>query len=122
MIDAGELDVARDELVWLLEDCRDFLAAHRLLAEIALEAGDVRLARAHFGYAWQIGEGALPPGRVAGPLPYALSANQAFLESGKGLAWCLIQLGKPDEARPILDQLIAFDPADPLGTKALATP
>src|SRR5688572_17437238 len=47
MIDAGELDVARDELLWLLEDCRDFIAAHRLLAEIALEAGDVKLARAH---------------------------------------------------------------------------
>src|SRR5687768_14077660 len=82
MLAAGEIDIARDELIWLLEGCRDFVTAHKLLGELAAAEGDVKLARAHFGYAWQIGVAALPAGGLDGPLPYARPANQAFLEAG----------------------------------------
>ena len=52
MIDAGEVDVAVDELRWLLSGCSDFVDAHRLLGELALSENDLPLARAHFGYAY----------------------------------------------------------------------
>jgi len=45
MIAAGELEIARDELLYLVSDCRGFLEAHNRLGELALEEGDVPLAR-----------------------------------------------------------------------------
>src|SRR5204862_2589681 len=49
MIASGELEIARDELLYLVGDCRGFLEAHNLLGELALEEGDVPLAQGHFG-------------------------------------------------------------------------
>ncbi len=57
-------------------------------------------------------------GRPA-PLPYRLVANQAFLESGKALAWCLVQLDKRDMAADVVAQLLECDPTDPLGVRGL---
>jgi hypothetical protein len=114
MVDAGELDVARDECRWLLEGCSDCLEAHRILGEIALEEQDIPLARGHFGYAYRLGTTALERAGTKGPLPYRLEANQAFFESAKGLVWCLLQLGKPDMAAEIVAATIACDPSDPL--------
>ncbi|MEX2118563.1 MAG: hypothetical protein WD847_03060 [Pirellulales bacterium] len=117
MIDAGELEIATDELRWLLNGCSDFVAAHRLLGELAMEQRDVKLARAHFGYAYDIGLSALPPAGLPGPLPYRVPANQAFLEAAKGLAWCLHELGQHEQALSVLDQLLSCDPSDPLGVR-----
>jgi hypothetical protein len=119
MIDAGEFDIARDELRWLLDGCHDLLEAHRLLGEIAVETGDLPLARAHFGYAYEIGLKALPAGKPPGPLPYSITANQAFLESAKGLAWTFRELGRGDCAREVLALLLACDATDPLGAAAM---
>ena len=55
MIEAGETEVARDELQWLLGGCTDLIDAHKTLGEIALVEHDLPLARGHFGYAYQIG-------------------------------------------------------------------
>lgn len=118
MLAAGENEIAIDELRWLLDGCGDFIAAHRLLGELALADGDLKLARGHFGYAYEIGLSALPPRGFEGPLPYRLAANQALLESAKGLAWCLHELGKPKLARRVLGQLLLLDPSDPLGVRA----
>lgn len=115
MLAAGEVDVARDELIWLLEGCRDFVAAHKLLGELAAAEDDLRLARAHFGYAWQIGMAAMPAAGLKEPLPYSQPANQAFLESGKGLAWCLKELGHAEQFQEVARQMLACDPSDPLG-------
>lgn len=119
MLDSGELEIARDELRWLLEGCSDFIAAHRLLGEVALELGDLSLARGHFGYAFQIGDAALTYTSPAALAPYRYAGNQAFLESAKGLAWSLKGLNKPEDARQILERLLALDPDDPLGARAL---
>lgn len=121
MLDAGETDVALDELRWLLNGCSDFVAAHRLLGELALEDGDLRLARGHFGYAYEIALSAFPPRGLDGPLPYRLPGNQPFLEAAKGLAWCLHELGKKQLARRVLKQLLDCDPTDPLGVRAWQT-
>jgi tetratricopeptide (TPR) repeat protein len=118
MIDAGEVEIATDELRWLLNGCSDFVAAHRLLGELAMEQRDIKLARAHFGYAYDIGLSALPPAGLGGALPYRVPANQAFLEAAKGLAWCLRELGQDEQALAVVDQLLACDPSDPLGVRA----
>ena len=119
MIAAGETDVARDELRWLLEECHDFLDAHRLLGELALADEDLPLSRGHFGYAVRIGQRAIERAGNPRPVPYRLPANQAFHESGKGLVWCLLKLGKRDLAVETFELLTSCDPADPLGLRKL---
>jgi hypothetical protein len=114
MIQAGEVDVAIDELRWLLNGCSDCVAAHKLLGELAMAEGDHRLARGHFGNAYEIGLSALPSEGLKGPLPYRLPANQAFLEAAKGLALCLRELNKPRMAMRVLDVLLQLDPSNPL--------
>lgn len=127
MIDGGEYDVATDELRWLLEGCRDFQSAHHLLGELALLQGDTTLARAHFGYAFQLGAEAVElawgDGPPRGTISYDRPGNQAFIETGKGLVACLIALGKREQAHDVARQLLAWEPADPLAIAQLvATP
>jgi tetratricopeptide (TPR) repeat protein len=119
MLSAGEIEIARDELRWLLEECNDFLDAHKLLGELALVEEDFPLARGHFGNAFQLAQTAI--GQSAPPklVPYARPANQAFFESGKGLALCLQQLDKPDLAKDVIRQLLACDPSDPLNLRGM---
>jgi hypothetical protein len=117
MIAAGEHDVAQDELRWLLNGCSDFVNAHRLLGEMSLTDGDVALARGHFGYAFQVGWSAVPREGLPGPLSYKLPANKGFFEAGKGLAWCLHELGKTSMALEVVRALLKCDPFDPLGLK-----
>jgi tetratricopeptide (TPR) repeat protein len=117
MLESGEVEIARDELRWLLEGCSDFIQAHRLLGDLALADGELKLARGHFGYAFQIGRSALPLEASSARLPYRLPANQPLLESAKALAWCLHELGKTDQALDVLRELLRWDPDDPLGVQ-----
>lgn len=111
MIAAGELEIARDELLYLVSDCRGFLDAHNLLGELALEEEDISLARGHFGFAYEIGLDSLPPG-FRGILPAKRDYNRAFFLAGRGLARCLIARGQPQEGRDVLVQLARFDPRE----------
>lgn len=119
MINAGETEVAVDELRWLVSECRDAIEAHYLLGEIAFEALDFRLARGHFGYAVELGWSALPAAGVGGKLSYTLPANKPFLQSAKGLAYCLGELKKPKTAVAVARELASWDAADPLGAAML---
>ena len=114
MLDAGEIDIAEDELRWLLAGCGEFVEAHRLLGEIAMSEGDAALARGHFGYAFQIVTTALPKQGLPRPLPYCRKANRPFFEAGKGLVWALQQLGDTNLAAETVQQLLRLDPSDPL--------
>jgi len=117
MLDAGEVEIAREELRWLLQGCADFMQAHLLLGEIALAEDHLRLARGHFGRAFELGYSALP--QLQGlALPYRLPANQPFFQAGKGLAWCLYKLNQRPQALAVVDVLLACDPTDPLGVSA----
>ncbi|MBI2824615.1 MAG: hypothetical protein HYX69_08020 [Planctomycetia bacterium] len=111
MIEAGETEIARDELRWLLNGCPDCLDAHRLLGELALVEGDVRLARGHFGYAYDLGLAAIPDAKGTGTLPCRLPSNQGFFLAGKGLAHCLRELGSEAPAREVESRLLALDPS-----------
>ncbi|HTI49897.1 MAG TPA: hypothetical protein VL475_03060 [Planctomycetaceae bacterium] len=111
MIAAGELEIARDELLYLVSDCRGFLEAHNLLGELALEEDDVSLAQGHFGFAYEIGMDSLPPG-FKGRLPANKEYNAAFFLAGRGVARCLIARGQDAKGREVLEQLARLDPQE----------
>ena len=119
MIEAGEMDVALDELRWLLSGCSEFIAAHVLLGEIARAGGDLPLARAHYGAGYQLGLQTLRRAKMPKPLLYSQLANQSFFEAGQGLVWTLEKLGKPQMAEEIVATLIELDPSDPLQLRAM---
>jgi hypothetical protein len=119
MIATGENEVAIDELRWLIETCTDFVEAHYLLGKLAVEtANDVALGRAHFGFGYQLGMRALERARNPTPVPALHPANRPFYDAGRGLAWCLAELGKREMALEVVENLRRCDPADPLGLRA----
>ena len=75
------------------------------------------LARGHFGAGYQLGLQALRRARLPKPLPALHPANRMFFDCGRGLAWCLHELGKSSMAREVLEQLLEFDPTDPLDVR-----
>ena len=120
MIEAGELDIAIDELRWLLSGCSEFIEAHKLLGELALAAdNDVPLARGHFGFAVTLGLKTVQRAKAAGPLPYNQPANRPFYEAGRGLAGCLAKLGMMPKAEELVRDLVRLDPSDPLMLRAM---
>lgn len=120
MVQAGEADIAIDELRWLLGGCSEFIAAHALLGELSIDThADVPLARGHFGFAYQLGQKALRRNRCRGPLPGRQPANEPFYQAARGLAYCLEELGKRKMASEIADEVRKLDPEDPLGVAAL---
>lgn len=120
MVEAGELEIAIDELRWLLSGCNEFIAAHRLLGDLAIAAdNDIPLARGHYGAGYQLGLQALRRAKMPKPLLYAHPANAAFFEAGRGLAWSLAKLDKELMACEIIDTLLRLDPGDPLKLRAM---
>jgi hypothetical protein len=120
MIDAGETEIALDELRWLLSGCQDFMAAHRVLGDLAMETGDLKLARGHYGYAYQIAMQAIDRAGGVQSLPFCSETNRTFWESARGLVQCLGKLGKPGMQRDVIQHLLAIEPSDPLQLKGLA--
>ena len=120
MIDAGEFEVAVDELRWLLSGCSELMAAHVMLGELALEMGpDIKLARGHFGFAYQLGEKALRKANVAAQLSASQPANRPLFEAARGLAWCMEKLDRPQTADEIIATTRRLDSSDPLGIAEL---
>lgn len=119
MLDAGEIDVARDELRWLLNGCSDHIAIHYLLGDLALAENDLPLARAHYGYAFQIGYRAWKKAYMPLPFTQDLPENELFFAAGKQLAWCLKLLEKKELLNEVVAILLRCDPRDPLQLKAL---
>jgi len=120
MVEAGETEVARDELVWLLSECPDFLDAHVHLGLIALEEEDPKLARGHFGRAYEICLRTLESAGNPQPLPYELVGNRPFYEAVKGLVHCLLDMGRPKMAKDVCRRIAPLDPSDPLGIQRLS--
>lgn len=118
MVQGGEIDIALEELRWLLSGCSDFLRGHRLLGELAQRSGDLDLARAHFGYAFHAGAKAWKKSGKPVPLPFQRDANRDFFKSGQSLVKCLVQLNKLKMAREVVDVMLKCDPTDPLRVKA----
>jgi hypothetical protein len=120
MMEAGELEIAVDELRWLLSGCAEFIAAHELLGELAVAIdSDLSLARGHFGAGYQLGLQALRRANMPKPLLHAQPANRSFFEAGRGLVWTLERLGRREMADEIVQTLLQLDPSDPLQLKSL---
>ncbi|RIK85196.1 MAG: hypothetical protein DCC67_04260 [Planctomycetota bacterium] len=118
MIAAGEGEVAIDELRWLLELCSESIEAHYLLGKLAVEtSGDISLGRAHFGIGYQLAARALERAGRPTPLAALHPANRPFFDAGRGLAWCLAELAKSDMALQVVENLLDYDPSDPLGVR-----
>ncbi|MCI0335480.1 MAG: hypothetical protein L0228_19920 [Planctomycetes bacterium] len=114
MIDAGEAEIALDELRWILSDCAENIAAHVLLGELAAEAGDFPLARGHYGTGYQLGLQTLRRAKMPKPLLYSQPANRAFFDAGRGLIGSLEKLNKSTMANEVVATLVELDPSDPL--------
>jgi hypothetical protein len=118
MLAAGETEIATDELRWLIETCTDSIEAHYLLGKLAVEgANDLALGRAHFGFGYQLGAKALERAGNPKPLSALHPANRPFYDAGRGLAWCLAELGKREMALEVVESLLRYDAADPLNLK-----
>lgn len=120
MVEAGETEIAHDELVWLLSECPDFLEAHVQLGLIALEDDDAKLARGHFGRAYELALRALDAAGGPQPLPYELEGNKPFFQAAKGLVHSLMELGRKQAAREVCQRIAPLDPSDPLGIQRIA--
>jgi hypothetical protein len=119
MIDAGEHEIALDELRWLVSDCAENIGAHVLLGELAAAAGDFPLARGHFGAGYQLGLQTLRRAKMPKPVLYSQPANRAFFEAGRGLIGSLERLGKSAMANEVVATLVELDPSDRLGVRAM---
>jgi hypothetical protein len=112
---AGDPESARDALRYALSACSDNLWVHVALGQIALkEFRDPTLARGHFGYAFELGHRALPPG-FRGRLPRDRPNNRPFYEALDGLIACLEALGQTRECMPLRslhDQLSSGAPRE----------
>lgn len=102
--EAGEHELAVDELRWLLEGCSSFIAAHVLLADVARDENRWDLAQAHYGYAFESGLKAIPSG-FRGWLPPDRPANRDFFTAGRGLLDCLKRSGDLSRAREVAGRL-----------------
>ena len=120
MVEAGETEIAHDELVWLLSECPDFLEAHVQLGLIALEEDDAKLARGHFGRAYELAFRALDAAGGPQPLPYELDGNKPFFQAAKGLVHSLMELGRKQAAKEVCQRIAPLDPSDPLGIQRIA--
>jgi hypothetical protein len=120
MIDAGEFEIAVDELRWLLSGCPEFIAAHELLGELAVAMhDDLSLARGHFGAGYQLALQTLRRARLPKPLLYSQPANRPFFDAARGLLWTLEKLGRKDMSQEVLETVLELDPSDPLRLKLL---
>jgi hypothetical protein len=119
MIAGGEIDIAIDELRWLVDGCREMISAHYLLGRLAVEVDhDLPLARGHFGFGYELGMRALKRNKMPVPVPADHPANRPMYDAGRGLAWCLHEMDMSVLALEVLEKLIACDPRDPLGLKS----
>jgi hypothetical protein len=96
--EAGDVEAARDALRYALQGCGDNLWVHVALGRMAMEEfKDPTLARGHYGYAFELGQRALPVG-FSGRLSRERLANQPFYAAIEGLASCYEALGKAGES------------------------
>lgn len=119
MLDAEEVEIARDELRWLLEGCPDNIAIHYWLGDLAMREQDVKLARGHYGYAYEIGHRALRREHFPTPLPVDREENEIWYAAAKQLAWCLKLLEKKDLLIEVVKFVRHCDPQNTLQLEAL---
>ena len=94
-------------------------AADTHLGLIAMEENDLKLARGHFGRAYELCLRAFEAAGSPQPVPYELAGNHPFHEAAKGLVHCLLETGRRKVAQDVCRRIAALDPTDPLGIARL---
>jgi hypothetical protein len=98
---AGAVDEARAALRYALDGCGENLWIHVALGRIALEVdNNLALARGHFGYAFELVRGAVPP-EFRGVLPADRHANRPLYTAIDGLLACAEREGRIAELQEL---------------------
>ena len=106
--EAGEPEDACDALRFFLGACGEYLQVLVALGKIALqEKNDPKLARGHFGYAFELVERVLANG-FNGRLPKDRPANVPYFEAGEGLAACYDKMEQPQDAAWVRKRIAAL--------------
>ncbi|MDX2035615.1 MAG: hypothetical protein SFX72_03105 [Isosphaeraceae bacterium] len=91
----GDIEAARDALRFALQGCGDNMWVHVALGRIALESDrDARLARGHFGYAFELAQRAIPP-NFRGRIPMEHPSNEPLYRAIDGLLACYASMKEP---------------------------
>lgn len=115
LLEAGDVEAARDALRYALQGCGDNLWVHVALGRIALdEFKDPALARGHFGYAVELAQKAFPPD-FRGRVPRDRDANRPYFDAIEGLAVCYDALAKTQEAATLRQLAQRLSPVRPKG-------
>ncbi len=120
MIEGGENEIARDELLWLLSGCNRLPAGPQTAGRVgagrrrrAAGAGAFRLCLRAGVEGAGAGRGQGRRARIAG------RPTRPFSRRARGWAFCLRELDKRDLAADVVARLLALDPSDPLGVAGL---
>jgi hypothetical protein len=84
-----------------------------------MEEDDLKLARGHFGRAYELCLRAFEAASNPQPIPYDLPGNRPFHEAAKGLVHCLLETGRRKVAQDVCRRIAPLDPTDPLGIARL---
>ncbi len=109
MLEHGDDELAEETLRWLLDGCSEFIEAHMLLGHVAENEHRLDLARAHYGYAFEIGKRAIPRG-FKGNIPSDRPANRPWYRAAAGLLRCLTEQGELKKAEEVLQLIAQTDP------------
>ena len=101
MLGEGDVEGARDALRYALQGCGDNLWVHVALGRIAIDHdNDPKLAKGHYGYAFELARKALPTG-FQGRLPIEHPSNAPLYDAIDGLIACHEALGAFDLAEEV---------------------
>ncbi len=114
----GDLTSARVQLLAALDEDLRRLDAHRLLGDLALDAGRAEDALAHYAVGASIGDLCVAE-PLDGVLPWEEPANRPYLACLRGCARALHRLGRERDGQAPLRRLLALDPDDGQGVVSL---
>jgi tetratricopeptide (TPR) repeat protein len=116
-------DRRAEEIFWtVMRACPEHIDAHHHLAMLLFDRGDILNALKTWTKAVEIGVRCLPEEFIKGEgrLEWSWIGNRPFLRACKGLGCCFLDLNELDSAWRIFNNLLAMNPNDNQGVRALA--
>jgi len=122
LMEEGKYEEAEKLLRFIIEQCPYHMDAHHHLALLKWEQMDMMGALEEWGKAVEMGMASFPEDFVIGEdlLEWGWIENRPFLRAYHGLGILLFDAGRVDAAYLIFNQLLAMNPNDNQGVRALA--
>jgi tetratricopeptide (TPR) repeat protein len=119
---AGYLTDAEEEYLWLLEEFPEFIDVHHHLALVLRKTDRKDEAFQVWQETVQMGLDCLPEEFEIGQdtLPWIILENRPFLRAYHGLGLEYLERGKTERALEIFEDILAMNPNDNQGVRALA--